>query len=214
MKMRQSSRSRTSGRPTGRTILGIAAGSTLLLTVLLVASGDALPAARAELDHRKPSTVPVTSGEDLPHAYLRLHAAGLLVTFNPSFALDWSYECLPVVVASIPRAGTQLTRGSVVSLRSRIPGCAYASPFTVAGIRPRRVPDFIDKRLTAAIHWTRRHHLFWAATIPRLRAGAASSLFANYTITAQRPRPGSTILPVVEDHRGARPTPLTLTIRP
>jgi hypothetical protein len=96
----------------------------------------------------------------------------------------------------------------------RIPPCAAASPIVPVRIRPRRVPDFVGKRPTAAIHWTQRRYLFWAATIPRLRAGDAPGLFANYTITAQRPHPGSPILPVVKDHGGVRPTPLTLTVRP
>jgi hypothetical protein len=160
------------------------------------------------------TTVAVTRGEDLPHAYLKLHAAGLSVAFTRSFSLDWSYECVPVVARSIPRAGTHVGRGSVVSLRVRIPPCAAASPIVPVRIRPRRVPDFVGKRLTAAIHWTQRRYLFWAATIPPLRAGDAPSLFANYTITAQRPHPGRTILPVVKDHGGVRPTPLTLTVRP
>ncbi len=158
--------------------------------------------------------MPFTEGDELPHAYLKLHAAGLSVTFTRSFSLDWSYKCVPLVVRTIPAAGTDLRRGSVVSVLTRIPPCGLASLFTVVGVRPRRVPDFIGKPLTAAVHWTQRRDLFWAATIPALRAGDASSLFADYTITAQRPHPGSKILPAVKDHGGGRPTPLTLTVRP
>jgi len=219
--MRRSSRSWPYERPTRWTILGIVAGSALLLAVLLLAPGHAFPSARAERTQaglrparQKPATVPVSRGEALPLAYLKLHAAGLSVTFTRSFSLDWSSECMPVVVRSIPRAGARVRRGSVVTLVTKIPGCGLASPFTVAGIRPRRVPNFVGKPLTAAIHWIQRRHLFWAATIPSLRAGDASSLFANYTITAQRPHPGSTILPIVKEHGGVLPTPLTLTVRP
>jgi hypothetical protein len=218
--MRRSSRSWTYERPTRSTILGIVAGSALLLAVLLLAPGLAFPSARAEWTQaglrragQKPATVPVSRGEDLPYAYLKLHAAGLSVTFTRSFSLDWSSECMPVVVRSIPRAGARVRRGSVVTLITRIPGCGLASPFTVVGTRPRRVPDFVGKPLTAAIHWIQRRHLFWAATIPQLRAGDAFSLFGNYTVGAQSPHPGSTILPVVKEQGGVLPTPLSLTVR-
>jgi hypothetical protein len=57
------------------------------------------------------------------HAYLKLHAGGLSVTFTRPFSVDWSYECAPVVVGSVPTAGIDVRRGSTVSLLVRIPFC-------------------------------------------------------------------------------------------
>ncbi len=162
---------------------------------------------------RGSGAVPVTRGEDLPRAYLKLHAVGLSVTFTRPFSLDWSYECVPLVVGSVPRAGAAVRRGSAVSLLLRIPGCSVASPGVPVGRLPSyRVPDFIGKPLTAAIAWIQHRNLYWAATIPPLRAGNAASLFANYTITRQRPRPGGAMKLGNEGHDSFQPTPLSLTV--
>jgi hypothetical protein len=147
------------------------------------------------------------------HAYLKLHAGGLSVTFTRPFSVDWSYECAPVVVGSVPRAGIDVRRGSTVSLLVRIPFCAAASPGLPVGTLPSyRVPDFIGKPLTAAIAWIQHRNLYWAATIPSLRTGDAASLFANYTITAQRPRPGGAMQLGIKGPDSFRPTPLSLTV--
>jgi beta-lactam-binding protein with PASTA domain len=162
---------------------------------------------------RGSGAVPVTRGEDLPHAYLKLHAAGLSVAFTLPFSLDWSYECVPLVVGSVPRAGADVRRGSAVSLRVRIPGCGAASPAVPVGRLPSyRVPDFVGKPLTAAIAWIQHRNLYWAARIPPLRAGDAATLFANYTVTAQRPRPGSRMQLGIKGQDSFRPTPLSLTV--
>ena len=162
---------------------------------------------------RGSGAVPVTRGEDLPHAYRKLHAAGLSVTFTLPFSLDWSGECVPLVTGSVPRAGADVRRGSAVSLLMRIPGCGVASPGVPVGRLPsHRVPDFIGKPLTAAIAWIQHRNLYWAATIPPLHAGDAATLFANYTITRQRPRPGGAMKLGNEGHDSFQPTPLSLTV--
>lgn len=163
---------------------------------------------------RASRAVPVTNGEDLPHAYLKLHDAGLSVTFTRPFSLDWSYECVPLVAGSVPGADAAVTRGSAVSLLLRIPPCGVASPGVPVGKLPSyRAPDFIGKPLTAAIAWIQHRNLYWAATIPPLHAGNAASLFANYTITRQRPRPGGAMKLGNEGHDSFQPTPLKLTVK-
>jgi len=120
---------------------------------------------------------------------------------------------VPIVAGSSPGAGTAVRRGSVISLLARIGLCPSASPAVPVGTLPSyRVPDFIGKRLTAAIAWIQYRNLYWAGTIPPLRAGDASSLFANYTITAQRPRPRGRMQLGIEGHDSFRPTPLSLTV--
>jgi hypothetical protein len=165
-------------------------------------------------DRRDLTPVAATRGEDLPHAYRKLHTAGLRVTFNSSFSLNWSYECMPIIAGSVPSAGTHVRRGSVVSLIApRSPICPAASPAVPVGTLPSyRVPDFIGKPLTTAIAWIQHRNLYWAATIPPLQAGDATSLFANYTITRQRPRPGGAMKLGNEGHHSFQPTPLSLTV--
>jgi hypothetical protein len=139
--------------------------------------------------------------------------AGLGVTFARSFSLDWSFECVPIIAASRPTASSTVRRGSAISLSWSTPFCPIASPAVPIGTLPTyTVPNFIGKPLTAAIAWIQHRNLSWAATIPPLRDGVASSLFANYTVTSQLPRPGKTMQLGIEGHDSFRPTPLTLTL--
>ncbi len=120
---------------------------------------------------------------------------------------------MPIVAGSVPGAGTDVRHGSIVSLVARMSFCAAASPAVPLGMLSiYRLQDFTGKPLTAAIAWIQHRNLYWAATIPPLRAGNASSLFANYTITAQRPRPGGRMQLGIEGHDSFRPTPLSLTV--
>ena len=101
----------------------------------------------------------------------------------------------------------------MVSLIAPSPFWLAASPGVPVGTLPSyRVPDFIGKPRTAAIDWIQHRNLYWAATIPPLHAGDAASLFANYTTTAQRPRPGAEMKLGNEGHDSFQPTPLTLTV--
>lgn len=99
-----------------------------------------------------------------------------------------------------------------MSVGTSTAGISSASVFLHARIAVA-VPDFVGKRTTAAVAWIQHRNLYCAAAIPPLYAGAAPSLFGNYTITAQRPRAGGTMQLGIEGHNSFRPTPLTLTVR-
>jgi hypothetical protein len=47
---------------------------------------------------------------------------------------------------------------------------------------------------------------------PVAAAGDAASLFADYTVIAQRPRPGGRMRLGIEGHDSFRPTPLSLIV--
>ncbi|MGH3631078.1 MAG: hypothetical protein ACRDRL_27000 [Sciscionella sp.] len=179
------------------------------VTILHVAGkGGRTPGAHSSV------TVPRTLNRGLLAAYADLHRAGLTVSFKGSFTIDWSGECIPLATGSNPRANSIVPSGSVVLLSTAVPPCPLASPAVpVPPPAPARVPTFSGKQLTAAIRWVEQHHLTWAATIPPLQDGNAASLYANYTITNQKPRPGAMLALGIAHATGWQPTPLHLTVQ-
>jgi hypothetical protein len=63
--------------------------------------------------------------------------------------------------------------------------------------------------------WVEERHLSWAATIPPRKAGDAPSLYANYKIISQKPRPGArlTVGVGVGGGGGWFPTPFRVTVK-
>jgi hypothetical protein len=55
--------------------------------------------------------------------------------------------------------------------------------------------------------------MFWSIPeLPALKASDAPHLFDAYRVTAQRPKPGRTIVQGVMVGRAFKPTPLTLSV--
>jgi hypothetical protein len=159
--------------------------------------------------------VPNVTGESFREAYAELHRDGLNVTFTHAFSLDWSGECLPRVTSTAPARGRSVPRNRIITLTGTSSMCGAASPGQPTPLPgPYRVPSFLGKPLPAAIKWVKAHQLSWAATIPALHKGRAASLYANYVITAQSPRPGDNLtVGVTTSSGGWLPTPLKLKVR-
>ena len=199
-----------------RQTLHLLAAAVALGLVLVLALG--LPSAGGAKNYRSARrsslTVPSVARLGLLTAYEKLHRAGVRVTFGRTFSIDWSGECVPIVTGSQPRASSSVRRGSTVVLSTSMPPCGLASPAVpVPRPKPSRVPSFTGKPLTAAIAWVKRHHLTWAATVPRLHHGDAATLYGNYTITGQSPDQGSMLALGIAHGTGWQPTPLRLTVR-
>lgn len=189
----------------------------LLLTALaaLISSVSLASAAGPPAHSVSARAVPVVRGRNLLAAYVELHRDGFRVTFTHAFSVDWSGACVPVVTSSTPAPSRSVPPGFTVILSAKIPACGAASPgHPVPLPGPDRVPSFSGKPLSAAIKWIHVHDLFWAASIPALRDGNRSNLYANYVITAQSPRPGSKLtVGVTTSAGGWLPTPLRLRVR-
>jgi hypothetical protein len=153
-------------------------------------------------------------------AYARLYRAGLRVTFHYSYSLGGSWElCLPMVGRQFPRVGQRVAVHTVVTLQRRAAGCGAGSPAVPVGLLPSaKVPDFSGRSLSAATNWAYSRNLDWDADpLPPLRASAASSLFRNYTVVRQMPRPGRRLTLGIRTRTGSegsfQPTPLQLRVR-
>ena len=118
------------------------------------------------------------------------------------------------MIGSAPRPGKRVSSGSTVLVATKFPPCGVASPAVPVPLpKPSRVPSFVGMPLSAAIGWVEERHLSWAATIPPLKAGDAPTLYANYVITNQKPRPGASLSVGTDRHGGWLPTPLQLKVR-
>jgi hypothetical protein len=145
---------------------------------------------------------------DLVDAYDILHRAGLRVSVPPGITI----ASLRVPEARLsPPGGTRVARGSTVML---IPaGGPIGSPAVARNDPHYRVPDFTGRTAATAVRWAEAHGMFWELRdVPALHAGDAPHLLDAYVVTAQRPRPGGTIVQGVRAGASFRPTPLTLTV--
>jgi hypothetical protein len=95
-----------------------------------------------------------------------------------------------VVRRIAPAAGRRVARGSVVTVSVSSGGVAGSSPGVPVGRLPSYlVPDFTGHLASTAPSWLRGKTLSFTAYLGPLRAGNASSLFANYVVTRQAPAP-------------------------
>jgi hypothetical protein len=160
--------------------------------------------------------VPRVTGVDLSHAYARLHAAGLRVSYPHHFS-DGSFECEPTIGTQHPAAGQTVPAATAVTLSPQRSYCGLGSPAVPSGQLPSAtVPHFIGRTVLAASRWAEQHHLYWQAdSLPALRNADADTLLTNYTIRSQAPLPGQTLKLGIAHKLGKnagsfRPTPLVL----
>jgi hypothetical protein len=144
-------------------------------------------------------------------AYDALHAAGLRVELTRPIAI--LALRVPSAARVSPPPGARVTRGNVVTIT---PGFAPIGSPAVLKSHPRyTVPSFIGRPAGAAVAWAAAHAMFWAIPrLPPLPASNAPHLLDAYTVVAQQPRPGRTIIQGVMVGRGFRPTQLTITVAP
>lgn len=176
--------------------------AAVIVTVALSACGSSGP------------TIPkAAAGSTLGRSYSLLRSLGLRVEvhFLDTRTLRVSSLQDPIVERTWPSPGTQVKRGSLVTLLAQ-PGL-IGSP-AVSKSNPRhRVPDFVGRSAAAAIRWADRHDLYWS--IPHLPApysSRAKQLFAAYRVVAQRPKPGTVLGQGHLTSGGYRPTPVTLDV--
>ena len=140
--------------------------------------------------------VPRVHGTEVSAAYRQLHRAGFRVTIRHPFALSslsHGYVYFPVtVVRTEPAPGRLVREGSVVTVFLR---CECRPGHT---LEPRHkpayeVPAFTGGFLGAAYRWARPKVLVFEARLGSLHAGDARTLFANYQIDQQSPRPGTSL---------------------
>lgn len=159
--------------------------------------------------------VPEVRGERVVRAYRRLHRAGFKVSIPKGFELDTLTASVAVVQHMYPSAGRRLRDGSFVRLRVGCE-CAIGSPAVPVGTLPRySVPDFDGRTIGAVRRWIARKALFVTEHIGPLRAGNADSLYENYRIARQHPRPGTALSLGIVVHDvpgtpGFRSTPLVV----
>jgi beta-lactam-binding protein with PASTA domain len=178
-----------------RTITWLAATAATVvgLTVSAQASGPAGSGCIA---------IPRVRGMSVVHAYERLHRAGFEVSILEGFEVDSLGPQLALVQQLSPAAGSRLPRGSVVRLDVGC-SCAAASPSVPARTLPRyTVPDFAGQSVSLVRRWIANKTLYLNEHVGPLRAGDAGSLYRNYTITKQYPRPGTTLSLGVRDVSG------------
>ncbi len=132
----------------------------------------------------------VTEGASVIRAYTRLRYHGLRVAIPVSFSV--ATLCLPSAYAQVPRAGTRVSRGTVVRLTEL--RCALASPGTpVPTPPPVVVPDLTNGSVTSAVDWADTSGLYWeTGELAPLRPSWQMGLFDNYIMTGQDPAAGST----------------------
>jgi hypothetical protein len=165
----------------------------------------------------RPALVPRLVGLSAVSAYRRLHHAGLRVSIPHRFLIDQLASPLALVQQVTPRAGSRLTRGSIVTIHVGCTSCVLGSPGVPVGALPHyTIPSLVGKRVSAARRWIAHKTLYLTEHVGPLKAGNASSLFANYLITAQRPRPGRRLTLGIGTRNSSggsgsfAPTPLTV----
>jgi hypothetical protein len=176
----------------------------LVLGVLLGMGGGGLAIASSG----RTVVVPRVHGLEISTAYARLHRAGLRVTITQGFenSLVHGNVLVPKQVQSMTPASGQLVKaGSIVTLILR----CQCRRGTIRGKRrpAYRVPDFRRRRASVAYNWVRSKIVFLIAHLGPLQAGDAPTLFANYRINRQSPKPGTILRVSTPD---GRTTPLTI----
>jgi hypothetical protein len=136
------------------------------------------------------AVVPAVKGELIADAYRRLHAAGFRVSIPEGFELDSLASPVAEVLEISPHPNARRPRGSIVTVHAGCE-CMLGSPAVPVGRLPRyRIPDFAHNPVGAAQRWIDRKTLYLTEHIGPLDAGDASSLYGNYRIHRQQPRPG------------------------
>lgn len=156
--------------------------------------------------------VPQVRGFSVARAYQRLHRAGFEVSIPKGFDFDSLGPQLALVQQISPAVGSRLPRGSIVSLHVGC-RCSLGSPAVPVGTLPQyTVPDFAGKSIAAVRRWIAHKTLYLNEHLGPLRAGNAASLYRNYRITNQYPRPGTTLsLGVTTDDASGTPGTFTAT---
>jgi hypothetical protein len=160
--------------------------------------------------HPDKALVPPLASGGVPEQFDRLRERGFRVAIPGT--TRFLATTAPYVVGQRPRAGTRLPWGSVVRLRVALG--PVGSPSGPSKLPSYRVPDFVGKRLAAAIGWTHGKVLFWQTDLPPLPPSSAKHLFNAYVVTGQRPRPGSHLRLWIFNGQGVRLTPLVLEVAP
>jgi hypothetical protein len=125
--------------------------------------------------------VPAVVDDDVSSAYWDLHTAGLAVAIDEPFSVNG------YVTRQTPAPGSEVPRGSVVSLGLRAEGFNGMLPDGGWLV----MPSLIGVRLDLATRTLRSLGALWRlAPLPPLRAGTRPNLLANYVVRAQHPRAG------------------------
>jgi hypothetical protein len=125
--------------------------------------------------------VPAVVEDDIGSAYWSLRDAGFAVAIDQGFSFDGH------VTRQTPAPGSEVRRGSVVSLEVRDHGIRGRLPPGGELV----MPSLIGDRLDVAIRRLRALGALWSlGLLSPLPAGTAPSLLANYKVRAQHPRPG------------------------
>jgi len=190
-----------------RMVLGIASAIVAVIVI-----GVAL---KYVTRSRHPDTVVVPRIRSVasPFAFDRLRDRGLRVAI-PS-RMHFYPTSSPMLVGQVPRAGTRVKWGSVVTLR--LVDGPIGTPIGPRELPIYRVPDFRGKPLADAVSWTQGKWVYWTTDLPPLPPSSVKDLFEAYVVTAQRPVAGSNVklsIPVRVRRlgRGVRVTPLALEV--
>ncbi len=158
--------------------------------------------------------LPNLRGQMLDESYARLRSMGYRVEVGYIYGMQkmpLSAFHAPATVARMhPAPGTSVKPGGVVTLYGA-PGDAFDVVGRADQHHRARVPDFVGRRVSTALHWLDAGH-WWVnewIPLPRLPASNAPSLYAAYRVTAQRPAAGSELIYARPGHDD-----LTLTVVP
>ena len=190
-----------------RVLLGI--GSVIVAVIVIGVALTYVTRSR----HPDTVVVPGVRSGGLPFAFDRLRDRGLRVAI-PS-RMRFYPTSSPMVVEQVPRAGTRVKWGSVVTIR--LVGGPIGTPIGPRKLPVYRIPDFRGKALADAVSWTQDKWVYWTTDLPPLPPSSAKHLFDAYVVTSQRPVAGSNVklsIPVRVRRlgHGVRLTPLALEV--
>jgi beta-lactam-binding protein with PASTA domain len=109
-----------------------------------------------------------------------------------------------------PSAGARVPAGTTVALKLN-PG-PIGSIGVPEPMRQYRIPNFVGGSLADAVKWLSHTQVEWHAQMPPLTSSDAPSLFAAYGVTAQRPKPGTTLQLGVLRYGAFHLTPVTFQL--
>jgi beta-lactam-binding protein with PASTA domain len=190
-----------------RVLLGI--GSVIVAVIVIGVALKYMTRSR----HPDTVVVPGFQSSDVLVTFDRLRERGLRVAISST--MHFYPNISPVVVGQMPRAGTRVDWGSVVTLR--LVGGPIGSPVGPRKLPVYRVPDFGGKPLADAVAWTQDKTIYWATDLPPLPSSSAKHLFDAYVVTSQRPVAGSDVKLWIRARVrrlgvGVRLTPLVLEV--
>ena len=125
--------------------------------------------------------VPAVVEDDVSSAYWDLRDSGFAVAIDEPFSIDG------YVTRQTPAPGSEVRRGSAVSLELRDHGIRGRLPPGGELV----MPSLIGDRLDVATRRLRALGALWSlGPLPALPMATAPSLLANYQVRAQHPQPG------------------------